>query len=94
MKKPFVIIFSLISIIIVLTMVQVVVSNRLSTNGLTLGALEETISTYKNENTVLKEKLLIVSSFSHVASQAAEMGFVQAKTPVFLSTPLPLALKQ
>ena len=94
MNKPYVVIIALVFVIISLTMVQVVVSNRLSTTGLALGKLEESISEYKNENTVLKEKVLIVSSLTYIASSAAKLGFVQTKTPVFLSTPLPLALKQ
>lgn len=93
MRKPKLFITSIILIIIFLSVVQVVVSSSLSTTGATLGKLQKEINTYKKENTELKEKLLMVSSLTNVASQAAELGFIEEKTFVLLSAPLPLAVK-
>lgn len=94
MKKPFLFLGSLFLLILLLSVVQVVVSNRLSTTGTTLGKLQDDISQYKKENAILREKVLIASSLDHIASSAAELGFAQTKTHVFLSTPLPIALQR
>jgi len=90
MKKPILFIIAIISIIVSLSIVQVTVSNNLSTTGVDLAKIEEEISFYKKENTVLKEKLLVSSSLDNIASKAAELGFIEEKTRVFLSKP-PLA---
>lgn len=94
MKKPKLFIATLVIIMIFLSVVQVVVSNSLSTTGQMLGKLDKEIQSYKKENTLLKEKLLSVSSLTNVASEAAHLGFVENKSNVFLTAPLPLAVKQ
>lgn len=90
MKKPIIFIIAIICIIVSLSIVQVTVSNNLSTTGVELAKIEEKITFYKKENAVLKEKLLISSSLDSIASKAAELGFVEEKSRVFLSKP-PLA---
>lgn len=93
MEKSKFFISGIILIIIFLSIIQVVVSNGLSTSGVILGKLQNEINLYERENTVLKEKFLTVSSLTNVASQAAELGFIEEKTYVLLSAPLPLAVK-
>lgn len=90
MKKPIFFIVLIICIIVSLSIVQVTVSNNLSTTGVELAKIEERITEYKKENIVLKEKLLTLSSLDNIASKAAEIGFIEGKSRVFLSTP-PLA---
>lgn len=94
MKKPFIFLGSLFLLILVLSVVQVIVSNRLSTTGTILGKLQDDISQYKKENAILREKVLVTSSLDHIASSAAELGFTQIKTHVFLSAPVPIALQR
>lgn len=94
MKKSLSVLCSLFLFILVLTVVHVVISNRLATTGFALGKYQEEINEYRNQNSVLTEKLLIASSLSHIASSAAELGFVEGQSPIFLSTPLPLAVKR
>lgn len=89
--KPFVI--SIVLMILFLSIVQVVVSNSLSTTGVTLVKLQNEIIFYKKENTNLREKLLIASSLTNIASHAAELGFIEEKTYMLLPAPLPLAVK-
>lgn len=93
MKKALFILGSVISVILVLVLVNVFVSNTLSTKGLTLSKLDDKIKLYKKENSVLKEQYLSLSSFQNIASKAAERGFVKQKSVVYLNTPLPLALR-
>lgn len=80
--------------VIFLSVVQVIVSNRLSTTGTTLAQFEEEIMFYKKENSLLRERLLMASSLTHIASTAGEIGFVKNKSQVFFTTPLPLAVRQ
>lgn len=94
MKKTGFFITSLILIILFLSVVQVVVSNRLSTTGVELGRLQGEIKDYKNENALMKEKLLTFSSFTHIASIASKEGFVRNKSYVLMTSPLPLARNQ
>lgn len=93
MKKPALFLACVIVLVIILSLVQVVVSNRLSTTGLMLGKLEEESAFYKNQNSLLSEKLLLASSFTHLASTAAEFGFVEGKSQVSLTSPLPIAFR-
>lgn len=79
--------------IIVLTVAQVMVSNSLSTTGILVDDIEEKTKLYKRENADFREKLFLASSFLHIASEASQLGFVENKSEVFLTTPLPLAVK-
>lgn len=75
MKKIFVLI-SLFSIILILSLIQIGVSNRLSTDGVVLSTIQQQVEEYRKENIVLKEKVDNLSSYDHIASAAAEMGLV------------------
>lgn len=94
MKKPIFIIIFLFFLIIALSIARVIVSNNLSTAGLTLLKLESQLNSYKIENTILKEKFLSFTSFSYISSEASKLGFVENKTSFILTKPLPLAIKQ
>ncbi|RJQ37951.1 hypothetical protein C4559_02630 [Candidatus Microgenomates bacterium] len=94
MKKPALFITFIAIIVIFLSIVQIVVSNRLSTTGVLLSKLEEDIDYYDKQNSLLEEQLLLSSSLNHIASGALEKGFVKDNTRIFLTTPLPLAVRQ
>ncbi|MBI2190045.1 MAG: hypothetical protein HYY87_02970 [Candidatus Levybacteria bacterium] len=94
MKKPVFFILFIIGIVFILSVVQIVVSNSLSTKGVTLGKLEDETSLYKKENALLKEKLLLASSYTHIASEAGILGLVRNLRQTSLTSPLPLAFRQ
>lgn len=94
MKRPAQIITTLIFLIIVLGIVRVTVSNGLSTSGIALKSMEDSVSSYKKENLILQEQLLSIASYTEIASKAGELGFVPNKTNLVISTSLPIALKQ
>jgi cell division protein FtsL len=94
MNKPAILLSSLIFAIIVLLGVRTVISNDMSTAGVRLGEVEESLSSYKTENTMLKEKIFTLSSLSHVSSKAAKMGFVESKSNLAISKAMPIALKR
>ena len=73
---------------------QVSTANQISTTGAELGALQQQVDNYKRENTILQEQLLEASSLTSIAGAAAQLGFIDAKTQISFTAPLPLALKQ
>ncbi|MEK7502409.1 MAG: hypothetical protein AAB609_02695 [Patescibacteria group bacterium] len=94
MKKPTFIIFIILFLIVTLFLARAVVSNSLSTTGLILLKFESQLNSYKIENSMLKEKLLSLTSLSHISSESSQLGFVENKNSFTLSKPLPLAIKQ
>ena len=94
MKKPTFIIFIILFLIVALSLMRVVVSNNLSTTGITLLRLENQLNSYKIENANLREKLLSVTSLFYISSESSQLGFVKNKNSFTLTKPLPLAIKQ
>jgi cell division protein FtsL len=94
MKRPRILITLILGIIIALSVVRIGIENSISTTGIELVALQESVEKYKKENALLSERYLEESSLTKIASVAAEKGFVQAKNQMYLSAPLPLALKK
>ncbi len=94
MKKPLLLIIFFIGIIMALSTVQVGTSSKLSTTGIELEKLQAQINQYKKENMILEEKVLEASALINVSKKAKELGFVQSKSQIYLSNPLPFALKQ
>ena len=66
MKKPALIIVFLVILILGLSVVKTFASNRISTSGSVLGSMEEKISYYPIENTMLDEKLYSLSSLTNL----------------------------
>ncbi len=87
MRKPILFICFIIAIVIGLSVMQVSVSNSLSTTGIELASIEEKITKYEKENARLSEALLTASSFDTIASKAAELGFIESKSAVVLTNP-------
>ena len=81
-------------LIIALSLMRVIVSNNLSTAGITLLKLENRLNSYKIENTNLRERLLNFTSLSYISSESSQLGFVENKNSFTLTKPLPLAIKQ
>lgn len=94
MKKPILFLFFIFFIIIVLSLVQVFVANRISTTGVDLEKIQNSIQHYKKENALLNEKILTQASLVRISEVAIKEGYTLEKSQVYLSTPLPLALKQ
>lgn len=93
MKKPVLFIASVILLIIVLSIVQIVVSNRLSTSGIVVDKLQTQIKELQKKNIMLQEQILALSSYETIASSAAALGFSEKTAQLVFSSPLPLAQK-
>ena len=85
---------AMVVMLVVSGIIEISVSNSLTTDGIQLGKIQANIDTVKKDNMLLKEKLLTMSSYTEIASQAAALGFVNAKSAIFLDQPIPLAIKQ
>jgi hypothetical protein len=94
MKKPALIITTLVLTIVVLSVVKIFVSNRIATSGVVLGKVQEELLSYKLENTILSEKLYTLSSLTNIASKAYDLGYTDSKTDYVLSNQVPVAIKQ
>lgn len=94
MKNPFLALSIIILIIIALSVTRVVFSNGMSTSGIALDQIQTEISFYKIQNTILKEKLLSMTSLDYISSQASALGFVESKANISLDKSIPLAIKQ
>ncbi len=93
-KRPGLIIIFMLFVILALSLVQVSLSNRIATDGAKLAKIDQQIDGYKKQNAILGEQALGAASFTIIANKAQKLGFVPEKSPIYLSTPLPLALKQ
>lgn len=91
MKKTVVILGLILFTVISLSIVQVIVANRIATTGIEVSKMQQTIKTYKHKNAILKERILKEAAFTEIASKAATLGFVDSKNTIHLSSPLPLA---
>lgn len=91
MKKPVVFISFILCVIILLSIFQIAVSNKLSTTGGMLSKLDNQIETLGKENLLLKEDLLTQSSLANISAVADKEGFTEEKSHMFLEAPLPLA---
>lgn len=94
MKKPLLLIIFFIITIMILSTIQVGTSSKLSTTGLELEKLQAEIDKYKKENMIMEEIVLERSALTSVSKKAEQLGFIQSKSQVYLSRPLPFALKQ
>lgn len=80
-------------VIIVLYVIQIGISNAQSTGGIGLTQLTSRLAQIKKENVSLREKLYTSSSLYQIASVAARMGFVEAKSEISIDAPPPLAIR-
>lgn len=79
--------------LIALSVGQVIVSNGLSTTGITLASIDKEIHEYELQNALIREKILSESSLTEVASQAATLGFSQRKAQLVVNGLVPVAIK-
>ncbi|MCL6096478.1 MAG: hypothetical protein M1444_02220 [Patescibacteria group bacterium] len=94
MKKPALTIGFLLVAILALSVVKTFVSNRISISGPALSEVEDRINAKKIENTLLSEKLYLLSSLTNISTEADRLGFVESKSNFVLTNPMPIALKQ
>lgn len=93
MKRPKRLIIFIFLIILSISVIRVTIENSISTTGVELIAYQDKIDDYKKSNAQLEERYLEKSSLTRISAVARKKGFVESKNQVYLSTPLPLAIK-
>lgn len=84
------------SIILLLVVVQMSISNMLSTGGIKLSDIQDEIQSQERQNAILKEKILSISSLTTISQEAQQQGFVpdNSQAMVVSHTQPPIALNQ
>jgi len=94
MKRTYSILIGIGVMILILSLIQISLSNILSTGGIQIAASQEQIIAYQKENAQLEEQIYSLASLTHIAEEAEKMGYVKDHTTAFvLSNPTPLAIK-
>lgn len=79
-------------IIFALLLVQVIVSNTLSTTGEVISKVDREISDLKDQNNDMREKIASYSALTTIESKAKELGLSKRIAPQYISPELPVAL--
>lgn len=95
MKRSYIVLSLFGCVIVLLSLVQISVSNMLSTGGIELAQVQSNILEYQKENAVLKEQMYSVASLTHVAAEANKLGYVagENQSTLVITNPQPLAIK-
>lgn len=78
-------------IAVVLAVANIILSNKLSTEGKTLNNLDQAIAAQQKTNTYMKQQIAENTSLSHIEGLATNLGFVSISQPVALKSPVPVA---
>lgn len=89
-KKAFLAIFTLI---LVLSVANIIFSCHLAVSGEKIKGIEEEIQRVEAEKERLKERVVALSSFATVSQKAAKLGFVKPSSIIYLGGPKPLAMR-
>lgn len=89
MKK---IILSLGVLVMFLQVANVFLSNTIASGSVEAAMLQSEIEKIDEANAIIKTELLKYSSFTRVASRAAELGFNDTKRFMTVSSPLTVAV--
>ncbi len=85
----------LLIITLVLEGVNVYLSNKIAGTSIQVAKAREEVRILDERNTGFRTELLSYTSFEHVSSRAAELGFVEGKeSTIMLKTPLQVALSR
>lgn len=94
MKLTTKIILGLVLIVTGLLITRVVLSSAFSVDGITLEKINNRLAQLQKEDMLLKEKVYTQSSLTMIASDAAQMGFVEEKTQIAINGTSSLAIRQ
>ena len=94
MKRAVILLSTLVGVIIILSLIQIAISNAFSTDGITLGNMQGEIASLERENMILKEKIYTLSSYATIEEYAQKEGFVETKSTFVLGDTQPIAIKQ
>lgn len=95
MKRGYILLAGLILVVVILSVLQISISNMLSIGGIELSQVQTQIDGYQKENAVLKEQIYRVASLTNISQEAEKLGYVQgiSKSTLVIANLQPLALK-
>lgn len=94
MKITTKILLGLVLIVGGLLIFRVVLSSTFSVDGIALDRINNQLTQLQKEDMKLKEKIYTASSLTTIASDAAQLGFIEEKSRIALSGTSPLAINQ
>jgi cell division protein FtsL len=94
MKKPILIITTLLIIVLSLSIIRIYISNQIVTSGVVLGRVQSEVDSYKTQNIILAEKLYSESSLTSIAEKATKDGYIAQSSDFIVSGQIPIAFKQ
>lgn len=90
--KPKILIL-IIFLVATLSLIQFILSHRLSTLGERYRFLEEKAKNLEEDNRILSEEISKIASLRNIASRAEELGLVKTTAVLHLTPQIPVALK-
>lgn len=95
MKRKYVVLSIMVSAIIILSIVQISVSNMLSIGGIQLSQVQQQVKEYQKSNAILKEQIYTVASLTRIDDEATEAGYIQGvgQSTFVIANPQPFAIK-
>ncbi|MCX6724745.1 MAG: hypothetical protein NTV20_01425 [Candidatus Shapirobacteria bacterium] len=91
-KKPKLVIF-IISLVVVLSLVQLTISYWLATTGGKMRQLEEKTTLLEQQNKILSEEINHLGSLARVNEEARSLSLVKATNVLYLTPQIPVALE-
>lgn len=91
-RKPKLLIF-IFSLVLILSLLQLVISHRLATLGEKIRFLEDETKEKEDQNLTLTQQIADLASLRQVASRAVQLGLIKADRIVSISPQIPVALK-
>ncbi len=82
-----------ITLVVILSLVQLTISYLLATNGGKLRQLEEKASLLEEQNKILLEEVNQMRSLTRINKEAQNLGLVKAKSILHLTPQVPVALE-
>lgn len=74
-------------VIVILSVIQISISNMLSTGGIHLSELQQKVAYYQRENAMLREKIYSQASLTAISEKAEKEGFApQGKQTALIIT--------
>lgn len=84
----------IVGVAVLLGLAQIIVANRLATQGELLREHQIEVTKITGENQRLENEIVRVSSLSYIASQSARLGLMRTSNIVYLPEPLPIAMER
>lgn len=94
MKKPILLIFLLIGLVVVLSVIRTFVANNVATSGVILSEIELKAEKLETENTIVAQKLHTSTSLTEISQKAQKLGFTEGKGSFAITGVRPVAFKQ